>query len=63
MLDKTEAIKQLNALAPTGSWKEGTSFDNEGIHDEADEILLECVDPEIKAVWLDIRDRVGFWYS
>lgn len=62
-MNKEEALKQLKELAPTGSWQEGDSFDNEGIHSLADEILLECVDPEIKAMWLDLQSRVGFWYS
>ena len=62
-MNKEEAIKQLKDLAPTGSWADGDSFDNEGIHIEADEILLECVDPEIKTAWLDLKNRVGFWYS
>lgn len=62
-MNTEEAIKQLKELAPKGDWKDGDSFDNEGIHTEADDILLECVDPEIKEVYQDIKNRVGFWYS
>lgn len=52
-MEPSEAIEKLNEL-------EG---DSEGSHYEADEILLECVDPEIKQAWLDVKNRVGFWYS
>jgi len=61
MLTKEEAIKQIKDLAPTNI--ESYKYDNEGIHILADDILLECVDPEIKAAWLEIENRVGFWYS
>lgn len=38
--------------------------DNEEIHEKADDILLEFIDPEIKKAYEELQNRVkGFWYS
>lgn len=37
--------------------------DHEQLHYEFDKVLLECVDPEIKAEFKRESENVGFWYS
>lgn len=61
-MDKEEAIKKLNELKPPSN--SNNRVDNEAIHIEADGILLECVDPDIKKIYEELEELVrGFWYA
>ena len=64
-MDKEQAIKKLDAIVgfPTIRRVNPPQYDNEACHDEADNILLECVDPEIKQKYLEIKEKIGFWYA
>lgn len=54
-MNKQEAIDKLNKIG---------SGDKESDHIYADEILLECVDPEIKQAYERAKHSAGgFWYA
>jgi hypothetical protein len=57
-----EAVAALDAInvLPEGerTWQDG---DPETFHIDADQILLDTVDPQVKAAYLALIDRCGWW--
>ena len=56
MMDESvilEIVKDLDNIDAT---------DPEGAHGEADDILLQCVDPRIRAAYVRVVDRAGAWW-
>jgi len=40
-----------------------SSDDPEAAHGDADDILLQCVPPEVRDAWLRLNEGTVFWYS
>jgi len=57
-----EAVAALNAIHVTPeaerTWRSG---DPETFHIDADQILLDTVDPQVKAAYLALIDRSDWW--
>lgn len=54
-----EGVKRLRDMIPMS----GEDADNEVIHGEADDILLEFVPFEIRKAYDELTDKVRFWYA
>ena len=61
-LTTDEAIEALRFAAKKGT---GQKYgpDNEQIHIDCDDILLQCVDENIAEEYKKIQSDIGFWYS
>lgn len=56
-----EAVEKLDKLkGEPGKW----GYDQEVLHKDADNILLEVVHPDVKAAYDKLAEDVGgFWYA
>lgn len=59
-MTNTEAVKKLKGLT-------NNDFDNEQVHLDADEILLEVLEAygceDVAKAYVELQDTVTFWYA